>query len=73
MSDLCFFFFFLVELGLEVGALYLQNRPFCLFVCFCFCSTGFELRASCLVALSPSTSPVFVLGIFEIGSHEVFA
>jgi hypothetical protein len=31
---------------------------------------GFELRA---YILSYSTCPIFVMGIFEIGSHELFA
>jgi hypothetical protein len=37
---------------------------------FFFCITGFELRA---YTLSHSTSPFFVMGFFEVGSHNLFA
>jgi hypothetical protein len=37
-----------------------------LFIC---CSLGFELRT---FTLSHSTSPFFVMGFFEIGSHKLF-
>jgi hypothetical protein len=37
---------------------------------FFFAMLGFELRA---YILSYSTCPIFVMGIFEIGSHELFA
>jgi hypothetical protein len=40
----------------------------CLFVCFVV--LGFELRA---YTLSHSTSLLFVMGVFQIGSHELFA
>jgi hypothetical protein len=36
---------------------------------FFFVVLGFELRA---YTLSHSTSPTFVMGFFEIGSHELF-
>jgi hypothetical protein len=46
---------------------------FFLFVCF-LAVLGFELRAlHLLYRLSHSTSPFFVLGIFEIGSLKLFA
>jgi hypothetical protein len=46
---------------------------FFLFVCF-LAVLGFELRALHLLCrLSHSTSPFFVLGIFEIGSLKLFA
>jgi hypothetical protein len=35
-----------------------------------FAVLGFELRAS---TLSHSTSPFFVMGFLEIGSHKLFA
>jgi hypothetical protein len=37
---------------------------------FFFAVLELELRA---FALSQSTSPIFVKGFFEIGSHELFA
>jgi hypothetical protein len=37
---------------------------------FFFAALGFELKAS---TLSHSTSPLFVMGFFEIGSHELLA
>jgi hypothetical protein len=37
---------------------------------FFFAMLGFELRA---YTLSHSTSSIFVIGFFEIGSHELFA
>jgi hypothetical protein len=37
---------------------------------FFFLVLGFEFRA---YILSHSTSPIFVKGVFEIGSHELFA
>jgi hypothetical protein len=37
---------------------------------FFFVVLGLELRA---YALSHSTSPFFVMGVFEIGSQELFA
>jgi hypothetical protein len=37
---------------------------------FFFLLLGFELRA---YTLSHSTSPIFVMGFFEIGSRELFA
>jgi hypothetical protein len=37
---------------------------------FFFAVLGLELRA---YTLSHSTSPIFVMGFFEIGSHELFA
>jgi hypothetical protein len=37
---------------------------------FFFCDTGVELRA---YILSHSTSPFFMMGVFEIGSCELFA
>jgi hypothetical protein len=43
----------------------IQIRTF--FVCVLL---GFELRA---FTLSHSTSPIFVMGFFEIGSCELFA
>jgi hypothetical protein len=36
---------------------------------FLFCGMGFELRG---FTLSHSTSPIFVMTFFEIGSHELF-
>jgi hypothetical protein len=44
-----------------------------MYVCIVLVVLGFELRASQLLGryhLSHSASPVFVLGIFEIGSLE---
>jgi hypothetical protein len=37
---------------------------------FFFKELGFELRA---YTLNHSTSPFFVIGFFEIGSHKLFA
>jgi hypothetical protein len=37
---------------------------------FVFAVLGLELR---VFTLSNSTSPIFVKGFFEIGSHELFA
>jgi hypothetical protein len=37
---------------------------------FIFAVLGFELRA---YTLSHSTSPIFVIGFFEMGSCELFA
>jgi hypothetical protein len=38
---------------------------------FCFAVMGFELRA--YIHLEPAHHLFFELGIFEIGSHELFA
>jgi hypothetical protein len=46
-----------------------RDQSICL-SCLFFAVLVFELRA---YTLSYSTSPFFVLGIFEIGSHELFA
>jgi hypothetical protein len=40
------------------------------FVCLFFVVLGFELRA---YTLNHSTTPFFIMGFFEIGSHELFA
>jgi hypothetical protein len=37
---------------------------------FCFAVLGFELRT---YTLGHSTSPIFVMGFFEIGSCKLFA
>jgi hypothetical protein len=42
----------------------------CLFVCFCFVVQRLDLRA---FTLSQSTSPFFVIRVFEIGFYESFA
>jgi hypothetical protein len=43
--------------------------PLCYFILF-FAVLGLELK---VYTLSRSTSPFFVKGFFEIGSHELFA
>jgi hypothetical protein len=43
---------------------------FFFFFFFFFAALGLELRA---FTLSHSTSPFFVMGILEIGSHKLFA
>jgi hypothetical protein len=51
----------------------LLAQVFCLFVfsfLFFFLALRLERRA---YTLRHSTSPIFVMGIFEIGSHELFA
>jgi hypothetical protein len=45
------------------------QKYFSFFVCL-FVVLGFEFRA---YTLNHSTSPFFVLGVFEIGSCELFA
>jgi hypothetical protein len=43
----------------------------CVCVCVCVCVLlVFELRA---YTLSQFSSPIFVMGFFEIGSHKLFA
>jgi hypothetical protein len=58
-------------LVLQRPALLLPSRPLCVTSSFFFFAVlGFELRA---YTLSHSGIPFFVMGIFEIRSHELFA
>jgi hypothetical protein len=49
-----------------------QSKLNCIYLLFIylFMVLGFELRT---YTLSHCTSPFFVMGFFEIGSHELFA
>jgi hypothetical protein len=60
---------FLLRLGALILMTILVVR-FCFLVFVCFVVLGLELRA-----FTPrhSTSSIFVMGFFEIGSHELFA
>jgi hypothetical protein len=51
-------------------ALHIQMESQLVFSIVLFAVLGFELRA---FTLSHSTSPIFVMDFFEIGSRELFA
>jgi hypothetical protein len=58
-----------IELGILFTLLFNFHKILLLLLLF-FVVLGFELRA---YTLSHSTSLIFVVGIFEIGSHKLFA